>query len=179
MAIKFKQKQHHRRGSSGIPHFYQKKLAFELGQYLDEKARLFISHFCRLYALRITENLFEIISTFHVMPFDSGFICITSKDDAKYSSVASVTYYNPLLQIPMRSLSKLLAWDKHQSVPIRPRPQSVPAPQKARNRSKSFNLINEGKKGKHKGFVVKAPPAKTVKNHLRGSYWFAAISLHT
>ncbi len=56
---------HHKRGSSGIPHFFQKKLAFELGQYVDEKARLFISYYCRLYGLRITEQLFDIISTFH------------------------------------------------------------------------------------------------------------------
>ena len=50
---------------SGIPSFYQKKLAFDMCQYFDEKARLVISHWCRLYCLRITEALFATISSFH------------------------------------------------------------------------------------------------------------------
>eukprot|EP01084_Bolivina_argentea_P022731 42263_1 len=156
---------HHKRGSSGIPHFFQKKLAFELGQYVDEKARLFISYYCRLYGLRITEQLFDIISTFHVMPFDSGFICMTSKDpindDDKYETFTNVTYHSPLIQTPMALMSGLLGVTdgitddrlsalleqekqyellKQQSVPIRA--QSVPPPVSFRHTSKSFDHVN-------------------------------------
>ena len=59
--------EHHKRGSSGIPSFFQKKVPFEMGQYMDEKGRLCISYWCRLYNLRITESLFEIVSSFHGM----------------------------------------------------------------------------------------------------------------
>ncbi len=46
------------------------------------------------------------------MPFDSGFICMTSKDpindDDKYETFTNVTYHSPLIQTPMALMSGLL-----------------------------------------------------------------------
>eukprot|EP01084_Bolivina_argentea_P022733 42266_1 len=130
---------HHKRGSSGIPN-------------------------SKIYECINTEQLFDIISTFHVMPFDSGFICMTSKDpindDDKYETFTNVTYHSPLIQTPMAlmsgllgvtdgitddRLSALLEQDKQsdllkqQYVPIRA--QSMP-PVSFRHTSKSFDHVN-------------------------------------
>ena len=45
---------------------------------MDEKARLFISYWCRLYGLRIPETLFETISSFHGMQYMIRNICTLS-----------------------------------------------------------------------------------------------------
>merc|ERR1712130_765876 len=87
--------------------FYQKKLPFELGKYNDEKGRLCISYWCRLYKLRITEILFEIISNYHVMPFDSGFVCMTTQNGEKYGPLNSISFHLPIIKIPIKTMSDL------------------------------------------------------------------------